>query len=127
MSNLSKRSPARPAAILAVLGGLLQILGFAAGVVGAQAGAVDFGDFNPVLVVVLGISGAGAIAAAYYAVRGYRIAWGFSVSLHGTLFVVFLFATPTIQGIGVPTALAFAPTLLTGAITTLFAMAGRDY
>lgn len=127
MSKLRPHSPARPAAALAVLGGLIQIAVAAASLAGARVGEVDFGAFNPVLVVVLALSGAGAIAAGVYAARGVRIAWGYSVSLHGTLFLVFLFATPTLRDVGAPVGVALAPALLTGVITTLFALAGPDY
>ena len=127
MPKLPKSSLARPGAVLAMIGGVLQITAGIASIADSTTGGIAFGSFTPTLVAALLLTGVAAIAVAIFALRGARIAWSFALSIHGTLFVVLLLAAPTLAGIGVPGALALLPAIVCGAITALFALAANDF
>lgn len=98
-----------------------------AGLADLTTGGIEFASFSPMLIAALLLTGVAVIAIAIFALRGVRIAWAFALSLHATLFVVLLLATPTIRDLGVHTMVALLPALACGIITTLFALAADDY
>ena len=108
-------------------GGVAQIAAGLASLTGATTGGIAFASFTPTLIAALLITGVAAIAIGMFALRGARIAWAFALSLHGTLFLVFLLATPTIRDLGMPAGIALLPAMVSGAITLLFAMSAQDY
>jgi hypothetical protein len=127
MSKVRTGSLVRLGALLAIVGGVLQISAGVASLAGSTTGGIQFVSFTPTLIAALLVTGVSAIAVAIFAMRGARVAWAFALSIHGTLFVVLLLAAPTIASIGVPGPLALAPALLCGAITTVFAFAANEF